>query len=141
VAPSAADAGVGGRHEARERALALLYEAEQKGVAPSAVLAELPIPPDPYAEALVRGVEASADTLDDRLQAATTNWRLDRMAVLDRAILRLGAYELLERSDVPAAVAIDEAVELAKAYSTDDSPRFVNGVLARVADDARSAGA
>jgi N utilization substance protein B len=128
-------AGAGGRHEARERALALLYEAEQKAMTPSALLAELPVAPDPFAEDLVRGVEATQDELDDLIAVAATNWRLDRMAVLDRAILRLGAYELAHRPDVPIAVALDEAVELAKVYSTDDSPKFVNGVLARVASE------
>lgn len=124
-----------GRREARERALALLYEAEQKGVPASDVLAELPVAPDPFAEELVRGVEERATDLDDVIGAAATNWRLDRMAMLDRALLRLGTYELLYRPDVPYAVAIDEAVELAKTYCGDDSPRFVNGVLAKIADD------
>jgi N utilization substance protein B len=130
-----ASAGVAGRHEARERALALLYEAEQKDVDVLAVLDALPVPPDPFASALVRGVAEHQDDLDARLEAAATNWTLERMAMLDRAILRLGTFELCFLPDVPRAVAIDEAVELAKAYSTDESPRFVNGVLARIASD------
>jgi N utilization substance protein B len=124
-----------GRHEARERALALLYEAEQKGVPPAEVLDELPVPPDPFAEELVRGIADHAPELDALIAATATNWRLDRMAMLDRTVLRMGVYELLHRDDVPHAVAIDEAVELAKAYCGDDSPRFVNGVLAKIADD------
>src|SRR5690606_35807716 len=130
------DAGAfGGRHEARERALALLYESEQKEQPADAVLAELPVPPDEFAEALVRGVAEHHEALDELIAAAATNWRLDRMAMLDRTILRIGAFELLHRPDVPVAVAIDEAVELAKAYGGDESPRFVNGVLARIADE------
>lgn len=132
-----ADAGVSGRHEARERALALLYEAEQRDMAPGDLLADLPVPPDPFAEELVRGVAGAQAELDELLTTAATNWSLDRMAVLDRAILRIGAFELCHRPEVPVAVVIDEAVELAKAYSTDESPRFVNGVLARIADDTR----
>src|SRR5262245_52891050 len=134
--PPADDAGAyAGRHEARERALSLLYEAEQKGVPVEDVLAELPIAPDPFTEDLVRGVADHGAALDEVIAARATNWRLDRMAMLDRAVLRLGTYELLHRPDVPHAVAIDEAVELAKAYCGDESPRFVNGVLARIADD------
>src|SRR5829696_8863159 len=110
-----------GRHEARERALSLLYEAEQKGVAPGDVLDELPVRPDPFAEELVRGVAEHAGALDEVIAATATNWRLDRMAMLDLALLRLGAYELLHRPDIPPAVAIDEAVELAKTYCGDES--------------------
>jgi transcription antitermination protein NusB len=123
------------RHEARERALGLLYEAEQKGIEPEAVLAELPVAPDSFAEELVRGVAEHAAELDALIAATATNWRLERMAMLDRTVLRLGTYELLHRPDVPPAVAIDEAVELAKAYCGEESPRFVNGVLARIAED------
>jgi N utilization substance protein B len=129
------DAGYGGRHEARERALALLYEAEQKGVPAAEVVDALPVAPDEFAAALVLGVDEHRDDLDRVIEAAATNWRLDRMAMLDRTVLRLGAFELLHRPDIPAAVSIDEAVELAKAYCGDESPRFVNGVLARIADD------
>ena len=82
------------------------------------------------------GLDALADdAIDLVIQGAATNWRLDRMAMLDRSVLRLGTFELLHRPDVPVAVVIDEAVELAKAYGGDESPRFVNGILARIADD------
>jgi N utilization substance protein B len=129
------DAGVGGRHEARERALALLYEAEQKDLPVVDVLGELPLPPDEFTSVLVLGVDEHRSALDAVIEEAATNWRLDRMAMLDRTVLRLGTFELLHRPDVPTAVTIDEAVELAKAYCGDESPRFVNGVLARIADD------
>ena len=128
-----------GRHEARERALHLLYEAEAKGVAPAEVLAELPVPPDDFATELVEGVTRHADELDELVGRHATGWSLDRMAALDRAVLRLGTYELAHRPDVPTAVVIDEAVELAKGYSTADSGRFVNGVLAAVARSVRPA--
>ena len=88
-----------------------------------------------YADALVRGVRDGAEKLDERIRAASQNWRLERMARIDRNALRLGAYELLTRSDVPRAVILDEAVELAKRFGGEESSKFVNGVLDRIADD------
>ena len=84
---------------------------------------------------LVRGVAEHRDRLDAAIAAKATGWALDRMPVLDLNVLRLGAFELAERPDVPVAVVIDEAVELAKRFSTDDSGRFVNGVLSALAHD------
>jgi N utilization substance protein B len=88
-----------------------------------------------YADAIVRGVTDDLSAIDDRLRKASTHWRLERMSRVDRNLLRLGAWELVARKDVPRAVILDEAVELAKAYGTEESPAFVNGVLNRVADD------
>jgi N utilization substance protein B len=88
-----------------------------------------------YADALVRGVREGAEKLDERIRAASQNWRLERMARIDRNALRLGAYELLTRTDVPRAVILDEAVELAKRFGGEESSKFVNGVLDRIADD------
>lgn len=88
-----------------------------------------------YADQLVRGVRGDAEKLDERIRAASQNWRLERMARIDRNALRLGAYELLTRTDVPRAVILDEAVELAKRFGSDESSKFVNGVLDRIADD------
>lgn len=87
-----------------------------------------------YAERLVRGVDERLAELDEILRKASTNWRLERMARVDRNLLRLGAYELLAAPDVPRAVILDESVELAKRYGTEDSRSFVNGVLDRVAE-------
>jgi transcription antitermination protein NusB len=120
------------RHQARERALALLYEAELKDMALSGVVAALPLAPDPYTLALVGTVESRQSEIDRLIDDAAIGWDLDRMAVVDRNVLRLGVAELLD-DDVPTAVVLDEAVELASAYSTDDSGRFVNGVLAALA--------
>lgn len=86
-----------------------------------------------YAEACARGVAERQKELDDKIQAASLNWRLERMTRIDRNLLRLGAFELLGRADVPPAVILDEAVELAKRYGTGDSGAFVNGVLDRIA--------
>jgi transcription antitermination protein NusB len=95
--------------------------------------------PDPegraYADAAVAGIAGSLTAVDAEITKASTHWRLERMARVDRNVLRLGAWELLHRPDVPRAVILDEAVELAKAYGTDESGAFVNGVLNRVAEN------
>jgi transcription antitermination protein NusB len=125
------------RHQARERALTLLYEAELKDCAPSAVVGELMVAPDGYTLGLVETVEARAPEIDGMIDHAAIGWDLDRMAVVDRNVLRLAVAELLARPEVPTAVVLNEAVELASAYSTDDSGRFVNGVLATLAEQLR----
>ena len=121
------------RREARERALSLLYEAESKQVEPSAVLAELPVAPDPYVLDVVRGVEAQRAQIDELVATHAIGWTVDRMPVVDRALLRMATFELLARPDVPTGVIISEAVELATQYSTEESGRFVNGMLATIA--------
>jgi N utilization substance protein B len=125
------------RHQARERALTLLYEAELKGTTPAGVLDELPMAPDAYTIMLVRSVEARGSEIDAMVDGAAIDWDIERMAVVDRNVLRVAVAELLERPEVPTAVILNEAVELASAYSTDDSGRFVNGVLATLADRIR----
>ena len=130
--------GEGPRHAARERALSLLYEAEMKRAGVAEVLASLRVAPDPFAVGLVEGVVAHEERIDALIAGAAVGWDLSRMPVLDRSILRLATYELLAERDVPVAVVIDEAVELAKEYSTEDSGRFVNGVLSTVARQVRA---
>jgi transcription antitermination protein NusB len=88
-----------------------------------------------YADALVRQVAAARETIDERIRAASKNWRLERMSRVDRNILRLGVQELAAHPDVPRAVVIDEAVELAKRYGAEGSSVFVNGVLDRIAEE------
>jgi len=124
---------VGTRREARERALGLLYEADAKGQTVGQVLDELPVPPDPFVVELTRGVQTRIEEIDPLISAYSIDWALDRMPVVDRTVLRMAVWELLARTDVPIGVVISEAVELAKRYSTDESGRFVNGVLASVA--------
>jgi transcription antitermination protein NusB len=128
---------VGSRRESRERALSLLYEAEVKELAPADLLAELPLQAEPFVADLVRGVGEHRDRIDELIGRFAIDWTLDRMPAVDRNLLRLAVYELLERPDVPLAAVISEAVELAKRYSTDESGRFVNGVLAAVAGEVR----
>lgn len=122
-----------GRREARERALSLLYEADSKGVPAPSVLAELPVPPDGFTVILVEGVELEQEKIDSLIAEHAIGWAVDRMPVIDRTLLRIGTFELLRLDDVPTAVVLSEAVELAAQYSTDESGRFVNGVLASVA--------
>lgn len=128
---------VGSRREARERALSLLYEADAKDLAPSALLAELPVAPEPFVADLVQGVGANQSRIDELVERFAIGWAVERMPVVDRTVLRIAVYELLERPDVPMGAVIDEAVELAKRYSTDESGRFVNGVLSSIAAEVR----
>ncbi len=130
------DAG-GPRRQARERTLSLLYEAESKDVAPAAVLAGLPVEPDAYAVDVVRGVGDHMAELDTWISDYAKDWTIDRMPALDRALLRMGIFELLHRPEVPTGAVISEAVELAQRFSTDESSRFVNGMLARIAETVR----
>jgi transcription antitermination protein NusB len=124
------------RSKARKRAVDVLYESDLRGVDAVRTLAErvaLAEPPvNDYTVLLVEGIAAHHERIDTILGDYAEGWTLDRMPDVDRAVLRLGVYELLWCDDVPDAVAVDEAVELAKTLSTDESPKFVNGVLGRV---------
>ena len=131
---------VGSRRQARERALSLLYEADAKGVSPSAVVADLPVEAEPFVVDMVQGVEEHLARLDELIEQRSIGWTLDRMAVIDRTLLRMAAYELLESPDVPVGAIVSEAVELAKRFSTEDSGRFVNGVLSAIASEVRPRG-
>lgn len=132
---------VRGRHQARKRAVDLLFEAEVRGISAAevvdtrAALAEAK--PDiarlhPYTAAVARGVSEHAAHIEDLITAHLRGWTLDRLPAVDRAILRVSVWELLHAADVPEPVVVDEAVQLAKELSTDDSPGFVNGVLGQV---------
>jgi N utilization substance protein B len=127
----------GSRRQARERALSLLYEASAKDLAASSVLEELPVPPDEFTVDLVVGVESSLAELDSLIESHAIDWALDRMPVIDLTLLRVATYELCHRPDIPTAAVISEAVELAALYSTDESGRFVNGLLAAIAAEVR----
>jgi N utilization substance protein B len=126
------------RRAARERALELLYEAESKGTAVADVLAALPVAPDALAIELTVGVDDNRERIDALLrERVAPKWQLERLAATDRAVLRIGAFELLVRADVPTAVVLNEAVLLAERFGSDDSGRFVNGVLGRLAEETR----
>ena len=128
------------RTKARKRALDLLFEAEQRGLNLADLLRDrlaAPVTEAPlaqYTSDLVEGVVGHWGDINELLGTYSQGWTLDRMPAVDRAILRLGAYEVLYAADVPEPVAISEWVGLATELSTDESPRFVNGLLARLAE-------
>ena len=128
------------RSKARKRAVDILFEAEQGGLNARDLLAERlakPVteaPLNQYTADLVEGVVAHWTDINELLTTYSQGWSLERMPSVDRAILRLGAFEVLYGDDVPEGVAISEAVELATSLSTDDSPKFVNGLLGRLAE-------
>jgi len=123
------------RSKARKRAVDVLFEADQRGLDPVTVLADRLAQADPplneYTITLVEGVLARRERIDELISTYAQGWTLERMPAVDRAVLRLGAWEILY-SDVPDAVAVDEAVELSRSLSTDESPSFVNGLLGRL---------
>jgi N utilization substance protein B len=132
---------VKGRHPARKRAVDLLFEAEARGFTPAQLvetrtaLADATpevAPVHPYTAAVARGVSEHSAHIDDLISSHLQGWTLERLPAVDRAILRVAVWELLHADDVPEPVAVDEAVQLAKELSTDDSPGFVNGVLGQV---------
>jgi N utilization substance protein B len=132
---------VAARNKARKRAFQILFEADQRGADPLTVMADWirlartddrQPPVTEYTTRLVEGCAAHAERIDELLAGYAVGWTLDRMPVVDRNVLRLGAYELIWEDDVPDAVALDEAVQLAKEFSTEESPSFVNGLLGRL---------
>ncbi len=124
------------RRKARKRALDVLYEADLRQVDPLGVLADARARADrelnPYAAELVEGVVAHRDRIDELLTAYSRGWSVARMPAVDRNVLRIGAWELLYAPDVPAPVVISEAVGLVQELSGEDSPSFVNGLLAEL---------
>ncbi|MFE0058058.1 transcription antitermination factor NusB [Streptomyces sp. NPDC059003] len=131
------------RNTARKRAFQILFEADQRGVDVLTVLADWvrhsrtdtrQPPVSEYTMELVEGYEKHASRIDELISQYAVGWTLDRMPVVDRNILRLGAYELVWVDGTPDAVVLDEAVQLAKEFSTDESPAFVNGLLGRFKD-------
>lgn len=132
---------LGARHKARKRAVDFLFEAEARDVDPVDLADERSqlagrddsvAPVAPYTATVVEGVAENLDRIDQVIESHLQDWTLDRLPAVDRAILRIAVWELFHATDVPPVVAVDEAVELAKELSTDDSPGFVNGVLGQV---------
>jgi len=127
---------MGARTKYRKRALDILFESESRGLGVDGTLEERLEINDPpineYTVSLVRGVAANIEQIDALLEEHSHAWPLERMPAVDRNLLRIGVYEILHVDDVPDPVAISEAVELATELSTDDSPKFVNGLLSKV---------
>ena len=128
------------RTKARKRALDILFEAEQRGVNAETLLADrlarpaTEAPLNEYTVQLVQGVVGKWTAINELLSTYSQGWPIERMPAVDRAILRIGTYEVVYADDIPDGVAISEAVSLATSLSTDDSPSFVNGLLARIAE-------
>ncbi len=137
---------MGRRRKAREVALQFLYQLDQTGVEDPAPFEDdfwdrHPVDPDAraFAQALVRGAKAQQPKIDALIAESTEHWALERMAVVDRNILRMAVYELLCEPAVPGKVAINEAIEIAKKFGTAESSRFINGVLDRIHRELRPA--
>ncbi|MFE3443237.1 transcription antitermination factor NusB [Nocardia sp. NPDC059180] len=132
---------LGARHKARRRAVDLLFEAEARDIDPADLIDDrielsasdqAVAPVHAYTRTLVEGVADDLDRVDGTIESYLQDWTLSRLPAVDRAILRIAVWELFHANDVPPVVAVDEAVELAKELSTDDSPSFINGVLGQV---------
>lgn len=135
--------GTGTRRRAREAALKILFQMDLSGTPAEEAIAaywdcfDLEAEGDEYAGVLVRGVAERLVDVDEAIRKASTRWRIDRMALVDRNVLRIGAYELLYLGDIPTRVALDEAIELGKRFGSEESGAFINGVLDRLAHQAR----
>jgi N utilization substance protein B len=126
------------RSRARKQALQILYQRDITGEPVSRILglktySDEDGEPDEYCRALVAGVERNLSTIDDTIGGVSENWAVSRMPLVDRNILRIATYEIMHDGEVPPSVAINEAVELAKVYGGEDSSKFVNGVLGKIA--------
>ncbi|GAA3733718.1 N utilization substance protein B [Spinactinospora alkalitolerans] len=132
----------GARRKARRRAVEVLYEAELRGVSVAKVIerrrAQTEPPINEFTEQLAAAVDERRERIDELLNTYAIGWTLERMPVVDRNVLRMGAYELLWAADIPDGVAIAEAVAVAKELSTDESPTFINGLLSRLMENKAS---
>lgn len=126
------------RTEARKRAVQVLYQSEILEIDPAQIIEDGRLADETqllskYARRLIDGATENKDNIDAALIEASENWALDRMPIVDRSLLRMAAYEMQYVDEVPISVSINEAVNLAKEFGGDDSPRFVNGILGRIA--------
>ena len=128
------------RSSARERAVHFLYEAESRSLPVSEIVAAQVLAVDDLVSTLTSGVASRQSQLDEMITEYSHTWTIHRMPAIDRNVLRLAIYELIDRPEVPTAVVINEAVELAKRFSTEESGRYVNGVLSAIAKQVRSKG-
>jgi N utilization substance protein B len=128
------------RSSARERAVHFLYEAESRSLPVSVIVAAQVLAVDDLVSTFTSGVASRQSQLDEMITEYSHTWTIHRMPAIDRNVLRLAIYELIDRPEVPTAVVINEAVELAKRFSTEESGRYVNGVLSAIAKQVRSKG-
>ncbi|UIN48865.1 transcription antitermination factor NusB [Bacillus safensis] len=125
------------RRTAREKALQTLFQIDVSNIDPKEAITHAldEQESDPFFEELVFGVLEQKDKLDDMISQHLVNWKLDRIANVDRAILRLSVYEMVYQEDIPVSVSMNEAIELAKSFGDDKAPKFVNGVLSNIKND------
>lgn len=128
------------RRKARHQALHILYQREITGESVGAILGMRSYSaddgePQAFCREILAGVDAHQATIDETIESISENWVISRMPIVDRNILRIAAYEILYAEDIPSSVSINEAVEMAKVYGGDDSSKFVNGILGRLADE------
>jgi N utilization substance protein B len=134
-APAAGDTREGGRRAARRQAVIMLYQHDVTGLPIDELernAARAGVPLDPFARALIEGVTVDTASLDELITGASAGWPADRLAPLERSILRVAVHEILDWPDIPDAVSINEAVELAKRYCQSEAPGLVNGILGRI---------
>ena len=136
--PSGTSSGFGSRREDRETALGVLYAAETQGRENLEVLNEQPVKSESYVYDLIEGIASKRQEIDSLIESNAEEWRLERMPVVDRAVLRVAVLELINFPETSIATIINEAVELVGEYSTENSKRFVNGLLSQIADQVRS---
>jgi len=129
--------GLGSRREAREEALSLLYQSDVSHEPVVESLAGRGVSPTDYAIEIAEGVDQDLADIDATIARHLTGWRIERMPLLDKVIARVATWELRHRKDIPTAVVLSEAVELATAYCSEQSPRFLNGVLSGIASELR----
>jgi len=131
--------GLGKRREAREEALALLYESSVSGEDVAGIVAGRVLPPEEYAIEIASGIDRDRPVIDKLIAGNIKGWRIERMALVDRMIASIATWELVNRGDVPTGVVLSEAVELATQYAGEESPRFLNGLLRAIANEVRGA--
>ena len=135
--PSVGNRGFGSRREDRETVLGILYAAETQGRENLEVLSEQPVKPESYVYELIEGIASKQEEIDLLIENNAEEWRLERMPVVDRAVMRLAVLELINFPETSIATVINEAVELVGEYSTENSKRFVNGLLSQIANQVR----
>jgi len=132
------DTNFGSRREARETALNILYAADNHDQTLTEYLQEQPVPPEEFVSDLIEGISIHLEKIDSIIGQFAEGWSTDRMPTIDKALLRMATYEVLYRPDVPIEAILSEAVALASEYSTEQSSRFINGVVASISEEIRT---
>ncbi len=132
------DTDFGSRREARETILNILYAADNHGQSLTDYLDEQPVEPKQFVSDLVKGISTHLERIDSMIDQFAEGWSTERMPIIDKALLRMATYEVLYRLDIPIEAILSEAVALASEYSTEQSSRFINGVVASISEETRT---